>query len=108
MPFKSLILRFLSAEATGRRLWLIAAIEWALWFPVVGYTVLAGGPPVLPLVLPLLLALSMWLHRSRVNNASWGNALVLSLPTPLLAVALPSLAFVSVPLLEDYLPGWML
>ena len=108
LPFKILILRLMSAEATGRRLWLISAIEWLLWFPAVGYTVLAGGPPVVLLVLPLLLALSMWLHRARVNNASWGNALLLSLPTPILAAALPSLVFVSAPLFEDYLPAWLL
>lgn len=108
VPFKIIILRLLSAEATGRRLWFISAIEWVLWFPVAGFTVLSGGPPILLLVLPLLLALSIWLHRERVNNASWGNALLLSLPTPILAVAIPSLAFVSAPLLEDYLPAWLL
>ena len=109
VPVKLVILRFLTAEAAAPRLWFISAIEWLLWFPVTVITLLSTGPLVVPLVVPLLLASVAWLHRERVDNASWGSALLLSLPTPILAVAIPSLAFVSAPylFLEDHLPAWL-
>ena len=108
VPVKVVILRLLTAKAGASRLWFISAIEWVLWFPVTVIAVVSSGPFAVPLVVPLLLATAVWLHRERVNNASWGSALLLSLPTPILAVAIPSLAFVSAPLLEDYLPTWLL
>ncbi len=109
VPVKFVMLRLLTAKATGPRLWSISAIEWVLWFPVTVITVLSGGPFAVPLVVPLLLAVATWLHRERVDNASWGSALLLSLPTPILAVAIPSLTFVSAPyvFLEEHLPTWL-
>lgn len=108
VPVKFVVLRLLTAAAAASRLWVISAIEWLLWFPVTVIAVLSSGPFAVPFVVPLLLATAVWLHRERMDNCSWGSALVLSLLTPILAVAIPSLAFVSAPLLEDHLPTWLL
>lgn len=108
VPVKFVILRPLAAEATASRLWLIGAIEWLLWFPVTAIAVLSGGPFAAPLIAPLLLVMAVWVHTALVEKARWGSALILSLATPILAVAIPSLAFVSVPLIEDFLPAWLL
>jgi hypothetical protein len=94
VPVKLGILRLLPLNVAGSRLWMISAIEWILWFPV-GFILLryAGSSP--PVVLLVLLSSVVWLHRDRVADAPWSSALYLSLPTPLLAIALPFLAFVS-------------
>ena len=93
VPVKLGILRLLALKVAGSRLWMISAIEWVIWFPV-GFVVLryAGSSP--PVVVLLLFASVVWLHRIRVANAPWSSALYLSLPTPVVAIALPFLAFV--------------
>lgn len=93
VPVKLGILRLLALEIAGSRLWMISAIEWVLWFPL-GFVLLryAGSSP--PVVVLLLFAAVVWLHRIRVADAPWISAVYLSLPTPVLATALPLLAFV--------------
>jgi hypothetical protein len=92
VPIKLGILRLLALDVAGSRLWMISAIEWVLWFPV-GFVVLrhAGSSP--PVVVLSLFASAVWLHRIRVVGAPWSCAVYLALPTPILAVALPFLAF---------------
>jgi ABC-type Fe3+-siderophore transport system permease subunit len=67
-----------------------------------------GRPVAVPLVLPVVLALIVWVHKESLANASWRSALLLSLPTVLLAIALPFLAFVLAIQFEDYLPKSLL
>jgi hypothetical protein len=93
LPLKLGILRLLALEVAGSRLWRISAIEWILWFPVC-FIVLRHTRSSPPVVVLLLLSSVVLFHRARVANASWSSALYLSLPTPLLAIALPFLAFV--------------
>jgi hypothetical protein len=92
VPVKLGILRLLALEVASSRVWMISAIEWVLWFPV-GLVVLrySGSSP--PVVVLLLFASVVWIHRIRVADAPWRSALYLSLPTPILAIALPFLAF---------------
>ena len=92
VPVKLGILRLLALEVAGSRLWMISAIEWVLWFPV-GFVVLRYARSSPPVVVLLLFASVVWLHRIRVADASWSSALYLSLPPPFLAIALPFLAF---------------
>jgi hypothetical protein len=94
VPVKLGILRLLALEVAGSRLWMISGLEWVLWFPV-GFLVLRYGGSSPPAVVLLLFASVVWLHRVRVPNTPWSSALYLSLPTPVLAIALPFLAFVS-------------
>jgi hypothetical protein len=70
-----------------------------IWFPV-AFLVLRYVRSSPPVVVLLLFASVVWLHRERVANTSWSSALYLSLPTPILAIALPFLAFVSHAFLE--------
>ena len=93
VPVKLGILHLLALEVAGRRLWMISAIEWVLWFPL-GFVLLRYGRSSPPVVVLLLFASVVWLHRIRVADAAWTCALYLSLPTPVLAIALPFLAFV--------------
>jgi len=95
VPVKLVILRFLTAETAALRLWFISAMEWLLWFPVTVIIVLSTDSFAVPLVVPLMLASVAWLHRKCVDNASWGSALLLSLPTPILAAAIPSQPLIS-------------
>ena len=93
IPIKLGILRLQNEEAGCSRLWIISAIEWLLWFPV-GFMVLRferySSAPTLVLA---LFASVGWVLKSRLANASWRSALLLSLPTPVLALSLPFLAF---------------
>jgi hypothetical protein len=41
------------------------------------------------------IALATWLHKVRVAGARWRSALILSLPTPVLAALLPLVALAS-------------
>lgn len=93
VPVKLGILRLLALEVAGSRLWMISAIEWLLWFPL-GFVLLRYARSSPPVVVLLLFASVAWLHRIRVADASWSSAVYLSLPTPVLATALPFLAFV--------------
>ena len=93
IPVKRVILRLLALKVAGSRLWTISAIEWVLWFPV-GFVVLRYARLSPPVVVLLLSASVVWVHKIRIADARWSSALYLSLPTPLLAIALPFLAFV--------------
>ncbi len=100
VPVKLGILRLLDLEVAGSRLWSMCAIEWALWFPV-AFLVLRYGRTSPPLFVLALFASVVWLHRARVANAAWRSALLLSLPTPVLMLVLPLLAFGSAAFLES-------
>jgi len=93
IPVKRVILRLLALKVEGSRLWIISAMEWVLWFPV-GFVVLRYVRLSPPVVVLLLSASAVWLHKVRIADAPWSSALYLSLPTPALAIALPFLAFV--------------
>jgi hypothetical protein len=93
VPLKSIMLRLRGRNAGDARLWSLGAIEWAIWFPL-GFVLLKFGRYP-SLIAPLLFVSIVWLHRTRVDGASWAWALLLSLPTPAFALALPLLAFVS-------------
>ncbi len=93
VPVKLGILRLLALKVAGSHLWMISAIEWVIWFPI-GFVVLRYSRSSPPVVVLLLFASVVWLHRIRVADAPWSSALYLSLPTPILASVLPFLAFV--------------
>jgi len=108
VPVKFGILRLLHLQVTGSRLWFLAAAEWVLWFPVAYLMFRSGRQVAVPLVLPIVLGLVVWVHKSSVVATSWRSALLLSLPAPLLAIALPFLAFVVTVQFEKYLPKSLL
>ena len=94
VPIKIALARFSSVNAASFHPWSLSLIEWVIWFPA-GFALLRSSDSnLIPVVLPALLGLSIWLHRSWADHASWPFAIVLSLLTPLLAVALSVLAFV--------------
>jgi hypothetical protein len=99
-PVKLGILRLLGLKLAGARLWMISAIEWVLWFPI-GFVLLRHANASPPMVVLFLFGSAVWLHRVRVADAPWSSALLLSLPTPILAVAMPFLAFI----LHQFLAG---
>ena len=108
VPVKLGILRLMHLQVSGSRIWILCAAEWLLWFPVAFIMFRAGRPVAVPLVLPVVLALVVWVHKESLANASWRSVLLLSLPTVLLAIALPFLAFVLAIQFEDYLPKSLL
>jgi hypothetical protein len=93
VPIKLGILRLLALDIAVSRLWMMSAIEWVLWFPV-GFFVLRYAHLSPPVIVLLLFSSVVWLHKLRVANTPWSSALYLSLPTPLLAIALPFLAII--------------
>jgi hypothetical protein len=108
VPVKLGILRLMHLQVGSSRVWLLCAAEWVLWFPVAYIMLRSGRPVAVPLVLPVVLALVVWVHKESVANVSWRSAILLSLPTPILAILLPILAFVSLPLFEEYIPKRLL
>ena len=108
VPVKLGILRLMHLQVGSSRVWLLCAAEWVLWFPVAFIMFRSGRPVAIPLVLPVVLALVVWVHKESVANVSWRSALLLSIPTPVMALLLPILAFVSLPLFEDYIPKRLL
>lgn len=108
VPLKLGILRLMHLQVGSSRVWLLCAAEWVVWFPVAFIMFRSGRPVAIPLVLPVVLALVVWVHKESVANVSWRSALLLSIPTPILALLLPILAFVSLPLFEDYIPKRLL
>jgi hypothetical protein len=92
IPAKLGILRVLRLKAPVSRLWMLGAIEWLVWFPI-GFVLLRSGASSPPIVVLCVFALVVWLHKIRVANDSWGKAIYLSLPVPILAIMLPFLAF---------------
>lgn len=95
-------------KVSPSRVWILSAIEWVLWFPLVFIMLRAGSPVGVPFVLPVILALVVWVHKESVANMSLRSALLLSLPTPILAIALPFLAFIVASQVQDYLPKSLL
>ena len=108
VPVKLGIVRLMHLQVSGSRIWVLCAAEWLLWFPVAFIMFRTDRPVAVPLVLPVVLALVVWVHKESLANASWRSALLLSLPTVLLAIALPFLAFVLAIQFEDYLPKSLL
>ena len=107
IPVKLGILRLMHLKVGISRMWFLSAVEWALWFPLAFIMLRFGSPVGVPLVLPVVLALVVWVHKESVANASLRSALLLSLPTPILAVTLPILAFVLASRFEEYIPKSM-
>jgi len=101
VPVKIGLLRLLRLELSGSRLWVISAIEWLLWFPAAFLLIRSGNQSSVPLIVVFLFASAVWLHKARVSNAPWSSALFLALPTPLLALSLPFLAFASAAFLDS-------
>jgi hypothetical protein len=93
IPIKLGILRLSKLEAGCSLLWSISAIEWLLWFPLAFVVVRYGRPSSAPMMVLALFATVVWVHRTRLAKATWRSALFLSLPTPVLALSLPFLAF---------------
>lgn len=93
VPIKIAIVRLSKVEAASLRPWSLGLIEWVIWFPVAFVLLQLSDANLLLLVVPALLAVSIWLHRSWTAKASWPIAILLCLITPLLIVALPLLAF---------------
>ena len=101
IPVKLGILRLLNLRPRCSRLWSISAIEWALWFPAAFLLFRAGRQSSFPLIVLFLFGAAAWLHKVRVANTSWKSAVFLALPTPILALLLPFLAFASVAFLDS-------
>ena len=93
VPLKIGLLRILGLAPGSARLWAISAIEWVLWFPAAFLLFRSGNQSSFPLIVVLLFVSVAWIHKARVPNATWRAAFFLALPTPLLALALPFLAF---------------
>ncbi len=107
IPVKLGLLRLMHLRVGISRVWFLSAVEWVLWFPLAFIMLRFGSPVGVPLVLPVVLALVVWVHKESVANASLRSALLLSLPAPILAVTLPILAFVLASHFEDYIPKSM-
>lgn len=107
IPVKLGIVRLMHLKVGISRMWFLSAVEWALWFPLAFIMLRFGSPVGVPLVLPVVLALVVWVHKESVANASFRSALLLSLPTLILAATLPILAFVLASQFEDYIPKSM-
>lgn len=93
VPIKMVALRLLALEVPTSRLWSLSAMEWVLWFPIAVILLQSHGMYSVPLTVMVLFAAAAWLHKVRLIHAPWGSAILLSLSTPILAVALPFLAF---------------
>ena len=107
VPIKLGIVRLMHLKVGISRMWFLSAVEWVLWFPLAFIMLRFGSPVGVPLVLPVVLALVVWVHKESVANVSLRSALLLSLPTPILAVTLPILAFILASQFEDYIPKTM-
>jgi hypothetical protein len=108
VPVKLGILRLMHMQVGSSRLWLLCLAEWVLWFPIAFFMFRTGRPVAVPFVLPVVLALVVWAHKESIPNASWRSAILLSLPTPILALLLPFLAIISLPLFDEYIPKRLL
>jgi hypothetical protein len=94
IPIKIALARFSKVKPANLHPWSLSLIEWVIWFPTAYVLLRSSDANLIPVVLPALLGLSIWLHRSWADDVSWRFAILLSLPTPLLAVALPVLILV--------------
>ena len=93
IPVKVGLSRILGLAPGNARLWAISAIEWVLWFPAAFLLFRSGNQSSFPLIVVLLFVSVAWIHKVRVADATWRSAFLFALPTPLLALALPFLAF---------------
>ena len=96
VPIKVRIVRLSKAEAAGLRPWVFGLIEWVIWFPVAFVLLQWSDANLFFVVVPVLLAVSIWLHRSWTTKASWTIAILLCLVTPVLIVVLPVLALATI------------
>lgn len=101
VPVKLGMLRLMDMRARASRLWQISAIEWLLCFPVAVVLLRTGRSSSAPLTFLALFGLIVWLHGVRLPDSRWRSALLLSLPTPILALALPFLALIAAAYLES-------
>ena len=101
VPVKLGILRLMALKAGASRLWQISAIEWLLWFPTAFILLRSDRSSSAPLTVLTLFGLVVWLHRVRVPDTRWRSALLLSLPTPILALVLPFMALACAVYLES-------
>jgi hypothetical protein len=102
VPVKIGILRLMALKAEASRLWQISAIEWLLWFPAAYILLRYDRASSAPLIVLTLFGLVVWTHRARLPCARWRSAVLLSLPTPILALVLPLLALASAGYLESH------
>jgi hypothetical protein len=93
IPIKLGILRLLKQKAACSRLWSISAIEFLLWFPIGYFALRFGRSTSAPVIVLALFASVVWAHTAFLANTSWRSAFFLSLPTPVVALLLPFLAF---------------
>jgi hypothetical protein len=93
IPIKLVILRLQHSDTGCSRIWFISAIEWLLWFPLGFFVLRFDRYFSAPTLVLALFASVVWIHKARLANTSWRSALLLSLPTPVLALSLPFLAF---------------
>jgi hypothetical protein len=101
IPAKLGILRLLDLRCGCSRLWSISAIEWAIWFPLAFLLFRSGRQSTFPLIALFLFGAAAWLHKLLVANTSWRSAVLLTFPTPILALLLPFLAFASAAFLDS-------
>jgi hypothetical protein len=101
IPLKLVILRLLKLKAACSRLWSISAIELLLWFPIGYFALRFGRSTSAPVIVLALFACVVWTHVALLANTSWRSAFFLSLPTPVLALSLPFLAFASAVFLDS-------
>jgi hypothetical protein len=93
IPLKLVILRLLKRKAACSRLWSISAIEFLLWFPIGYFALRFGRSTSAPVIVLALFASVVWTHTAFLTNTSWRSAFFLSLPTPVVALLLPFMAF---------------
>jgi hypothetical protein len=93
IPIKLGILRLLKQKAACSRLWSISVIEFLLWFPIGYFALRFGRSTSAPVIVLALFASVVWAHTAFLANTSWRSGLFLSLPTPVVALLLPFLAF---------------
>ena len=101
VPVKLGILRITALNAEASRLWQISAIEWLLWFPVAFILLRSGRLSSAPQTLLALFGLVVWLHGVRLPDTRWRSAILLSLPTPTMALVLPFLALAATAYFES-------
>lgn len=102
VPIKIAVVRLSNVEAASFRPWSLGLVEWAIWFPAAFVILRSSDANLIPVVVPAVLAVSIWFHRSWTVKVSWTIAILLCLITPLLIVALPLLAFGTMVYLQSF------
>lgn len=101
LPLKMVALHYLALDVPASRLWALSALEWVLWFPISAILLRAQHLHSVPIAVAALFAAATWLHRNRLAGTGWKSALLLSLLTPALAIALPLLTFSAAAFIES-------